>query len=35
MPRIQTVANLAIYIAINAGYDEINLFGVIIRSSTE
>ena len=28
MPRIQTVANLAIYIAINAGYDEINLFGV-------
>lgn len=28
MPCIQTVANLAIYIAINAGYDEINLFGV-------
>ena len=27
MPRPQTVANLAIYVAINSGYDEINLFG--------
>lgn len=28
MPFIQNVANFIIYVAINAGYDEINLFGI-------
>lgn len=28
MPRIQTVANMAIYVGINSGYSQINLYGV-------
>lgn len=28
MPRIQTVANMAIYVGINSGYSRINLYGV-------
>jgi hypothetical protein len=28
MPRVQSVANMAIYVALNAGYSHINLYGV-------
>jgi hypothetical protein len=28
MPRIQTVANLAIFIGLNSGYSKVNIYGV-------
>ena len=28
MPRVQTVANMAIYVGINSGYSQVNLYGV-------